>query len=121
LASVLLPKHRSKYAKNMNKQMCPFVVGCDSAGAKVKCNQNAVAVTEGYQVNCSTCKGCTISQALVRAPSSLLNWDEALGVVRELRASTNGKTLLRVVNRERSFQHLTKTATGLLLTRFLRR
>jgi len=27
----------------------------------------------------------------VRAPSSLLNWDEALGAVRELRASTNGE------------------------------
>ncbi len=59
---------------------CPF------PNTEVNCQSQATYQQDNTcRVECSLCGGCAIDSRLVRAPTTLSNWNGALGAVRELR------------------------------------
>ena len=46
------------------------------------------ATVDGYRVRCEVRQGCLIDGRLARAPSSVLNWEDVLGAVREMKLVT---------------------------------
>lgn len=70
----------------MSEQTCPIILANG-----LRCNQHATACNGGYRVQCEICKGCVIDSRLVRSPQSVLNWEDVLGGVREMKLGTYGE------------------------------
>ncbi len=62
-----------------DRKTCPFQVNGQSCQRPIQASADSVD-----RVECDACKGCQIDSRLVRAPTTLNDWTEALGAVREL-------------------------------------